>query len=108
MMILIIANIGTAVALFSLLRRQHENLALAFVTARVMESVFIAVGILSVLAIVTMRQDYAGDGGEAGLAAVGDALVAVQEWTPEAGAHRRRQPLSAAFLLSVGEPASSG
>jgi Domain of unknown function (DUF4386) len=79
-MILIIANIGTAVALFSVLKRQHENLALGFVTARVMESVFIAVGILSVLTLVTMRQDYAGAGG-GGLTTVGDALVALQEWT---------------------------
>lgn len=80
-MILIIANIGTAVALFSLLKKQHENLALAFVTARVMESVFIGVGILSVLSIVTLRQDYAGVADPAGLSTVGDALTALQEWT---------------------------
>ncbi|HQR27488.1 MAG TPA: DUF4386 domain-containing protein [Nocardioides sp.] len=80
-MILIIANIGTAVALFSLLRRVHENLALAFVTARVMESVFIAVGILSVLTIVTLRQDDLGAADTASLTVVGDALTALQEWT---------------------------
>jgi hypothetical protein len=83
-LVLIIANIGTAVALFSVLRRYHENLALAFVTARVMESVFIAVGILEVLTIVTLRQDYAGAAGAAdtaGLAVVGNALTAAQEWT---------------------------
>jgi Domain of unknown function (DUF4386) len=80
-LILIVANIGTAVALFSVLKRYHENLALAFVTARVMESVFIAVGILSVLAVVTLRQDYAGNTDAAGLAVVGDALMSVQVWT---------------------------
>ena len=82
-LILIIANIGTAVFLFSVLKRVHENLALAFVTARVMESVFIAVGILTTLTIVTMRQDYAGAKGSEsdGLSTVGDALVALQEWT---------------------------
>lgn len=81
--ILIVANIGTAVALFSVLKRQNETLALGFVTARVMESVFIAVGILSVLTIVTLRQDYAGAGNaeSAALTTVGDALVALQEWT---------------------------
>ncbi len=56
-MILIVANIGTAVVLFPILKRQNETLALGYVTARVMESVFIAVGILSLLAIVTLRQD---------------------------------------------------
>ena len=59
-MLLIIANIGTAVFLFPVLKRQHEGLALGFVAARVMESVFIAMGVLSVLTIVTLRQDFEG------------------------------------------------
>ena len=82
-LILIIANIGTAVALFPILKRQHEGLALGYVTARVMESVFIGVGILSVLTIVTMRQDFsgAGEAESAALIPVGHALVALQEWT---------------------------
>jgi hypothetical protein len=81
--ILVIANVGTAVALFPVLKRQNEALALGYVTARVVECVFISVGILSVLAIVTLRQDFAGSGGAdaTGLATVGSALVAVQEWT---------------------------
>ena len=56
-MIVIIANIGTAVVLFSILKRQNESLALGYVTARVMESTFIAIGLLSLLAVVTLRQD---------------------------------------------------
>lgn len=81
--ILVIANIGTAVVLFPVLKRQSEALALGYVAARVMESVFISVGILSVLAMVTLRQDFAGATGAeaAALAPVGSALVAVQEWT---------------------------
>lgn len=81
--VLIFANIGTAVALFSVLKRQHENLALGFVAARIMESVFIAVGILSVLTVVTLRQDHAGasDADGAALTTVGDAFIALQEWT---------------------------
>jgi hypothetical protein len=81
--ILIIANIGTAVVLFPLLKRQHHVLALGFVAARVMESVFIAVGVLSALTVVTLRQDFAatGETDSAAVAAVGDAFVALQEWT---------------------------
>jgi hypothetical protein len=81
--ILVVANIGTAVALFPVLKRQSEGLALGYVTARVAESVFISVGILSVLTIVTLRQDFAGAGGPeaAALATVGSALVSLQEWT---------------------------
>lgn len=86
--VLIIANIGTAVALYPVLKRQHEGLALGFVTARVMECVFIAVGILSVLTIVTLRQDLGGaEGGAdaAALSTVGHALLALQEWTFQLG-----------------------
>ena len=81
--VLIVANIGTAVALFSVLRRQHENLALGFVAARIMESVFIGVGILSVLTVVTLRQDFAGasDADSAALTTVGEAFLTLQEWT---------------------------
>ena len=81
--ILIISGIGSATALYAVIKRQHPNLAISFVAARVMEAVFVGVGILSVLTIVTMRQDYAGTDGEAaaGLTVVGDALIALQEWT---------------------------
>lgn len=57
---LIIANIGTALALFPILRRQNEGLALGYVAARIVESMFIALGILSLLTVVTMRQDATG------------------------------------------------
>jgi hypothetical protein len=81
--ILIIANIGTATDIYTVIKRKHPNLAISFVAARIMESVFIGVGILSVLTVVTLRQDYADTDGAAaaGLTAVGDALVALQEWT---------------------------
>src|SRR4028118_708832 len=64
-LILIIANIGTAVVLYPVLKRVSEILALGYVTARVVESAFIAVGVLSVLSMVTLRQE-AGAGAGAG------------------------------------------
>jgi hypothetical protein len=80
--ILIVANIGTAVALYPVLRRRFPALSLGFVTARVMESVFIAVGVLAVVTLVTMRQDFSGAPGDStALAATSHALVALQEWT---------------------------
>jgi Domain of unknown function (DUF4386) len=82
-MILIIANIGTAVALYPVLKRRFPALSLGFVTARVMESVFIAVGILAVVTLVTMRQDFSdvAGGDNTALAATSHALVTLQEWT---------------------------
>ncbi|MDP9341582.1 MAG: DUF4386 domain-containing protein [Actinomycetota bacterium] len=81
-MILIIANVGTAVVLFPILKRQNEGLALGYVTARLVESAFIAVGILSLLAVVTLRQDVGAAAADAGsLVMVGRSLVAIHDWT---------------------------
>ena len=79
-MILIVANIGTAVALFPILKRQNEGLALGYVTARLVECGFIAVGILSLLAVVTLRQDVGGVAGASSLVPVGRSLVAIHDW----------------------------
>jgi len=82
-LLLIVANIGTAVVLFPILKRVNEIFALGYVTARIVESVFIAVGILSLLAVVTLRQGFAGAAGAdaAMLVTVGKALVALHDWT---------------------------
>lgn len=56
-LLLIVANIGTAVVVFPILRRQNEILSLGYVTARIVECVFIAAGVLFVLGIVSLRQD---------------------------------------------------
>jgi hypothetical protein len=80
-MILIIANIGTAVVLFPILKRQSERLALGYVTARVIESVFIAIGIVSLMALVTLRQDVGGPHGAGSLVNIGRSLVAIHDWT---------------------------
>jgi hypothetical protein len=80
-LILIIANIGTAVVLYPVVKRVSEILALGFVTARVVESAFIAVGVLSILSLVTLRQEAAAGADAGSLLAVGQSLVAVQSWT---------------------------
>jgi hypothetical protein len=74
---LIISNIGSAVVPFPILKRQNEAGALGYVTARVMECVFIAIGIVGMLAILTVRQDAPGGTD----AALGQGLEAVYEWS---------------------------
>ena len=78
-----LACIGTAVALFPVVRRQNQAVALGFVTARVMEAAIIVLGVVSLLAVVTLRQDLAGAPGTdpASLVTTGRALVAVRDWT---------------------------
>jgi Domain of unknown function (DUF4386) len=61
--LLIIANVGTAVVLFPVLKRQNEALALGYVTARLVECTFIAIGIVSILSVLTLRADFAGAAG---------------------------------------------
>jgi hypothetical protein len=81
--ITLMAGIGTAVTLYPVLRRQSEGLALGYVTVRVFESTIIAVGIVSLLAVVTLRQDLAGAAGtdNASLILTGRSLVAVHDAT---------------------------
>ena len=78
-----IAIIGTAVTLFPILKRQNEGFALGYVATRVVECTIIVVGIISVLSVVTLRQDLAGAAGAdaASLSTVGKALVAIQDST---------------------------
>jgi hypothetical protein len=80
--LLAIAQIGTAVAIFPVVKRQNESVALGFVAARIVESTIVAVGIVSLLAVVTMRRDFAGSGSDAAtLVIAGKTLVAIHKWT---------------------------
>jgi len=76
-LLLIIANIGTAVVIVPIMRRQFEDLSIGYVTARIVECTFILVGILSVLAIVTLRNQVAGPSE----GTVAYTLAAIKDWT---------------------------
>jgi hypothetical protein len=78
-----LAGIGTAVALYSVVKRQHEGLALGFVTTRLLEAAVILIGVVSLLSVVTLRQNLAGTAGadQDSLVTVGQSLVAVRNWT---------------------------
>jgi hypothetical protein len=82
-LIVAFAIVGTGVALFPVLKRQNEGVALGFVTARLFETGIIVVGIISILSIVTVRQDVGATAGAdaASLVGIGRALVAIHDWT---------------------------
>jgi hypothetical protein len=77
------ANIGTAVVLYRVVRRVNESIAIGYVALRTLESTVIVVGLISLLSIVTMRQDFAATAGAdpALYIAIGKSLVAVHDWT---------------------------
>jgi hypothetical protein len=81
--ILAMGIIGTAVALFPVVKRWGEGMALGYVGLRTLEAGIIVVGVLPLLAVVTLREHLAGAAGTdtAALVALGTALVGVHNWT---------------------------
>ncbi len=81
--ILAFACIGTAVVLYPIVKRVNEIFALGYVAARVLEAGIIAVGIISLLSVVTLRQEFVGAAGAdaASLVAASKSLVAIHDWT---------------------------
>jgi hypothetical protein len=77
-----LAGIGTAVVLFRVAKRQSETAALGFVTARVLEAGLILVGVISLLSVVTLRQDVAGTAGAdpASLITTSQTHLAAYDW----------------------------
>ena len=85
-----ITAIGTAVALFSVMKRQHEGLAIGFVAARIFEAAILFVGILSVMSIAVLRETAGATTDPASLSAVGLGLATLYK---------------VAFILGTGIPA---
>jgi hypothetical protein len=79
---LIVTQIGTAVVIYPLVRRQSETVSLGYVTARIMESVFAAIGIISIISVVSVADALVGarGAGATALAVQGDSLVHSYEW----------------------------
>jgi hypothetical protein len=77
------ANIGTAVVLYRVVRRVSDSIAIGYVAIRTLESTLIVIGLISLLSVVTMRQDFASTAGAdpALYIAIGKSLVAVHDWT---------------------------
>ena len=72
---LIVANVGTAVVLYPIAKRQNQALAIGFVAARIIESVFIAAGMIFILGVISLRQD------SPDAADLAVSLAAMKDWT---------------------------
>jgi Domain of unknown function (DUF4386) len=73
--IVALAGIGTAIALYPVLRKQSEGLALGVVASRILEAGTMFVGVAFILSVVTLRQEGAGTNA----LATGHALVTLYD-----------------------------
>jgi hypothetical protein len=76
-MIVALSGIGTAVALYPVLRRVGQARAVGFVASRTLEAATIYVGIVSLMSIVSLRQLGAG----AGALPTAQGFAAQYQWT---------------------------
>ena len=74
--LLAFACIGTAIALYPVVKRQNQGVALGFVGSRTLEAAIIVTGVVALVSVVTLRQ--AGAGADA--LGASHALVAMYNW----------------------------
>jgi hypothetical protein len=82
--------IGTAVALYAVIKRQNQGFAIGFVSSRIFEGTVLMIGVISILSIVTLQQPGATGAEASLLVSVQETLVTVRNWT---------------FVLGTGVPA---
>jgi len=82
-LILVVSAVGTATVMFPLLKRYHRTIAIWHVCFRFMEAVVITIGIISVLSLLTLSQNYAAAGAPdiASYQVSGILLKATHDWT---------------------------
>lgn len=81
----VISCFGCAIALFSVVRRVHEGLAVGYLATRLFEAATITIGVVSILSVITLRQQGAVSGNAAELSPIGDALIAIRNWAMTIG-----------------------
>lgn len=72
--------VGSAVALYPILKRQSQSMALGFVATRMFEAAVIAIGVVSLLTVVSLRQPGATGADAHSLVMTQSALVAAYHW----------------------------
>lgn len=79
-MITALTGIGTAVALYPVIKRHGQTGAIGFVASRTLEAATIVVGVIAILSVYSLRQDYAGTDAP-GLTVAASSLLALHNWS---------------------------
>lgn len=82
-LILVVSVVGTATTMFPILRRYNETIALWHVCFRFLEAIIITVGVVSIMSLGTLSQEFvaAGATDTASFQASGTSLKAIHDWT---------------------------
>jgi hypothetical protein len=82
-LILVISAIGTATTMFPILRKYNETIALWHVCFRFLEAIVITIGIISILALLTLSREFIAVGTQdiESFHSSGIILKAIHDWT---------------------------
>ena len=81
-LLLVVSAVGTAVMLFPYIRKWNEHLALGYLCFRFMEAVFIAIGLVSILGLLSLSMHYeTGTLTNETVQAAGFLLQSFHRWT---------------------------
>lgn len=78
-LVLVLSVLGIAALLLPVLRRHNEGLAVGYLATRTLEAVLLAAAAVSALVVLSLGRGHGT--GEAGVSALGDALLATRDWT---------------------------
>lgn len=76
---LAVCGIATAVVIYPIAKRVNASIALGYVASRIVESMLILVGVLSLLSIVALRHDASSGAGRGGLVGAARSLLALHD-----------------------------
>lgn len=82
-LILSVSAVGTGVMLYPYLKKYNESLGIGYLSFRIMEVVFIVIGIISILTVLSISHSY-NNGAIADKTyaqTIGESFIAVHDWT---------------------------
>ncbi len=79
--LLVICNIAAAVVIFPVVRKVSESASLGYIASRTVESVMILSGVVSLMAVVSLRAGFQPGGDTTALSMTGQGLLAIHDRT---------------------------